>query len=118
MFIRRFIVSNIVIKGFGYTTKQTLILSTPGGLIAALTTLACGYYSDKKVRLIAFMFIHSHLTGAIAQNERMLPIVFALIPTIVGSAMLVGLNGSGNKGALLFGELLDSRSGLIMGAHI
>ena len=37
------------------------------------------------------------------KNERMLPIVFALIPTIVGSAMLVGLNGSGNKGALLFG---------------
>ena len=46
----RTIVSNIVIKGFGYTTKQALILSTPGGLVAALTTLACGYYSDKKVR--------------------------------------------------------------------
>ncbi|KZV75412.1 MFS general substrate transporter [Peniophora sp. CONT] len=75
--------SNIVIKSFGYTTKQTLILSTPGGVVAALTTLACGYYSDKK-------------------NERMLPIVFALIPAIVGSAMLVGLNGSDNKGALLF----------------
>lgn len=33
----------------------------------------------------------------------MLPIVFALIPTIVGSALLIGLNNSGSKGALLFG---------------
>lgn len=37
--------------------------------------------------------------------SRMIPIVFALVPTIVGSAMLIGLNNSGNKGALLFGEL-------------
>lgn len=41
----------------------------------------------------------------VRQNERMIPIVFALVPTIVGSAMLIGLNGkSGEKGALLFGE--------------
>lgn len=37
--------------------------------------------------------------------SRMIPIVFALVPTIVGAAMLIGLNDSGNKGALLFGEL-------------
>ncbi|OSC99140.1 MFS general substrate transporter [Trametes coccinea BRFM310] len=79
--------SNIIIKSFGYTSKQTLILSTPGGVVAALTTLSCGWYSDKK-------------------NERMIPIIFALIPTIVGSAMLIGLNGSGNKGALLFATYL------------
>lgn len=42
--------SNIIIKSFGYTSKQTLILATPGGLVAAFTTLACGYYSDRKVR--------------------------------------------------------------------
>ncbi|CDO74070.1 hypothetical protein BN946_scf185043.g120 [Trametes cinnabarina] len=77
--------SNIIIKSFGYTSKQTLILSTPGGVVAALTTLSCGWYSDKK-------------------NERMIPIIFALVPTIVGAAMLIGLNGSGNKGALLFGK--------------
>ena len=34
----------------------------------------------------------------------MIPIVFCLIPTIVGAAMLIGLNDSGNKGALLFGK--------------
>ncbi|KAF8809386.1 MFS general substrate transporter [Phlegmacium glaucopus] len=79
--------SNIIIKSFGYTSKQTLIISTPGGVVASAMTLFCGYYSDKK-------------------NERMLPIVFALVPTIVGSAILIGLNGSKMKGALLFGVYL------------
>jgi ACS family allantoate permease-like MFS transporter len=62
--------SNLIIRGFGYTSKQTLILSTPGGAVAAITTLLCGYYSDKK-------------------GERMLPIIFALVPTIVGSGRRV-----------------------------
>ncbi|KAJ8501433.1 hypothetical protein ONZ51_g592 [Trametes cubensis] len=79
--------SNKIIKSFGYTSRQTLILSTPGGAVASLTTLLCGWYSDKK-------------------NERMIPIIFCLIPTIVGSAMLIGLNNSGNKGALLFATYL------------
>ncbi|KAI0773854.1 MFS general substrate transporter [Fomes fomentarius] len=79
--------SNIVIKSFGYTSKQTLILATPGGIVASVTTLLCGWYSDKK-------------------NERMIPIVLCLIPTIIGSALLIGLNDSGNKGALLFSSYL------------
>ncbi|KAJ7744518.1 MFS general substrate transporter [Mycena maculata] len=79
--------SNIIIRNFGYTSKQTLILSTPGGVVAAITTLLCGWYSDKK-------------------GERMLPIIFALVPTIVGTAMLIGLNNSHMKGALLFGVYL------------
>ncbi|KAJ7129764.1 MFS general substrate transporter [Mycena epipterygia] len=79
--------SNIIIKNFGYTSKQTLILSTPGGVVAAITTLACGWYSDKK-------------------GERMLPIVFALVPTIVGTALLIGLNNTGSKGGLLFAVYL------------
>ncbi|KAI0321878.1 MFS general substrate transporter [Amylostereum chailletii] len=84
--------SNLIIKSFGYTSKQTLILSTPGGAIGAAMTLFCGWYSDKK-------------------NERMVPIVFALIPTIVGAAMLIGLNDSGEKGALLFATYLISTFG-------
>ncbi|CCM01709.1 uncharacterized protein FIBRA_03774 [Fibroporia radiculosa] len=75
--------SNIIIKNFGYTTKQTLILATPAGLIGIITTPLVGWWSDKK-------------------GERMLPIVYILIPTLVGAAMLVGLNGSTDKGALLF----------------
>ncbi|KAI0952061.1 hypothetical protein AcW1_004259 [Taiwanofungus camphoratus] len=76
--------SNIIIKSFGYTSKETLILSTPAGAVAAGMTLACGWYSDK-------------------YNERMVPIIFSLVPTIVGAAMLIGLNGKPHeKGALLF----------------
>ncbi|KAF9269215.1 MFS general substrate transporter [Marasmius fiardii PR-910] len=79
--------SNIIIKNFGYTTKQTLILSTPSGAVASAMVLFCGWYSDRK-------------------NERMVPIVFALIPTIVGFALLVGLSGTTQKGALLLGAYL------------
>ncbi|TFK83642.1 MFS general substrate transporter [Polyporus arcularius HHB13444] len=75
--------TNIIVKGFGYTTKQTLILSTPGGAIGILSAVLCGWYSDRA-------------------GERMLPIVWSLIPTLAGAAMLVGLNGTGQKGALLF----------------
>ncbi|KAH7879716.1 MFS general substrate transporter [Lentinula edodes] len=79
--------SNIIIRNFGYTSRQTLILSTPAGAVASLMTLFCGWYSDRK-------------------NERMIPIIIALIPTIVGAAMLIGLNDSGKKGALLFATYL------------
>lgn len=33
----------------------------------------------------------------------MIPIILSLIPTLTGAAMLIGLNNSGEKGALLFG---------------
>ncbi len=37
----------------------------------------------------------------------MMPIVVSIIPTLVGAAMLIGLNGSGQKGALLFGAFFS-----------
>ncbi|KAG6857361.1 hypothetical protein H0H87_005664 [Tephrocybe sp. NHM501043] len=80
--------SNLIIKSFGYTSKQALILSTPTGVIHAGMTLFCGWYSGR--------------TPFQWQNERMIPIIFALLPTITGAAMLVGLNDSGQKGPLLF----------------
>lgn len=84
--------SNIIIKSFGYSTKQALILSTPGGLVVSLMTLFCGWYSDRKM-------------------SRMVPIVFAVIPTIIGAAILIGLDGSGHKGVLLFGIYLTGTFG-------
>lgn len=32
-----------------------------------------------------------------------MPVIICLVPTMVGSAMLIGLNDSGHKGALLVG---------------
>ncbi|OCH93601.1 MFS general substrate transporter [Obba rivulosa] len=75
--------TNIIVEGFGYTQKQTLILSTPGGALGIFSAVFCGWYSDRK-------------------SDRMTPIVLGLIPTIVGAGMLVGLNGTDQKGALLF----------------
>ncbi|KAG9317546.1 MFS general substrate transporter [Chiua virens] len=84
--------SNIIIKSFGYTTKQTLILSTPAGAIGSVMVLFCGWYSDKK-------------------GERMTPIVIALVPTIVGAAMLIGLKDAGHQGVLLFASYLTGTFG-------
>ncbi|KAI5114806.1 hypothetical protein M0805_009447, partial [Coniferiporia weirii] len=80
---------SIILKSFGYTTKQALILGAPGGVIGSFATITLGWYADKK-------------------NERMVPIVISLIPTLIGTAMLVGLNGSGQKGALLFASWIIS----------
>ncbi|KAJ8522714.1 hypothetical protein ONZ45_g758 [Pleurotus djamor] len=84
--------SNLIIKSFGYTSKQALILSTPGGLVHTGMTLFCGIWSDRK-------------------NERMIPIVFAVVPTIIGAGLLIGFNGTSQKGVLLFGIYLCSSFG-------
>lgn len=79
--------SNIIIRNFGYTSKQTLILATPAGIVHVISVVICGYYSDKK-------------------GERMLPIIFATLPTLLGFALMIGFNNSGQKGVLLFSSYL------------
>jgi len=77
----------MIIESFGFDAKQTLILSTPSGLVGALSVVICGWWSDRK-------------------GERMLPIIVATIPTIVGVGLLIGFNDSGQKGVLLFGTYI------------
>ncbi|KAH0840047.1 MFS general substrate transporter [Lanmaoa asiatica] len=79
--------SNIIIKNFGYTSKQTLILATPAGIVEVFSVVICGWYSDRK-------------------GERMLPVIWATIPTIAGMALLIGFNETNQKGVLLFGTYL------------
>ncbi|KAF8842245.1 MFS general substrate transporter [Paxillus ammoniavirescens] len=79
--------SNIIIKNFGYTSKQTLILATPSGIVEVISVVVCGWYSDKK-------------------GERMLPVIWATLPTLVGVALLIGFNDTNQKGVLLFGTYL------------
>ncbi|KAG8218761.1 major facilitator superfamily domain-containing protein [Butyriboletus roseoflavus] len=81
------LISNIIIRNFGYTSKQTLILATPAGVVEVFSVLICGWYSDRK-------------------GERMLPVIWATLPTIVGMALLIGFNGTNQKGVLLFGTYL------------
>ncbi|EIN03461.1 MFS general substrate transporter [Punctularia strigosozonata HHB-11173 SS5] len=90
--------SNIIIRNFGYTAKETLILATPQGVTAILSVLLCAWYGDRK-------------------GNRMIPIVFGLLPTILGTALMIGFNKSGDKGVLLFGTMLRSSSGLF-GSHL
>ncbi|GJE97737.1 MFS general substrate transporter [Phanerochaete sordida] len=81
---------NIIIKSFGYTSQQALILSSPIGAVGIISALLGGWYSDKT-------------------SDRMLPIVYARIPTIIGAGMLVGLKSTpANKGALLFADYIVS----------
>lgn len=79
--------SNIIIRNFGYTSRQTLILATPAGIVHVISVVICGYYSDKK-------------------GERMLPVIYATVPTLLGVALMIGFNNSGQKGVLLFGSYL------------
>ncbi|KAG1779834.1 MFS general substrate transporter [Suillus placidus] len=78
---------NIIIRNFGYTSRQTLILATPAGIVHVISVVICGYYSDKK-------------------GERMLPVIYATLPTLLGVALMIGFNNSGQKGVLLFGSYL------------
>ncbi|KAF9058097.1 MFS general substrate transporter [Panaeolus papilionaceus] len=98
--------SNIIIRNFGYTSKQTLILGTPAGAVGAAMTLWCGWYSDRTVSISFRTEISTGELQFCLQGSRMLPIVISIIPTIVGSAMLIGLNHSGKKGVLLFATYL------------
>ncbi|KAG9317578.1 major facilitator superfamily domain-containing protein [Chiua virens] len=84
--------SNMIIRNFGYSSKQTLILATPTGVVEMFSVIICGWYSDKK-------------------GERMLPVIWATLPTIVGMALLIGFNETKQKGILLFGTYLTGTFG-------
>ncbi|TNY19701.1 MFS general substrate transporter [Rhodotorula diobovata] len=83
--------SSLIIKGFGYTSQDTLLLQIPGGAIAALTTITVCQISDRL-------------------NTRMLPILIAVIPTVIGAALLVAFSG-GNKAGSLAGIFLAETYG-------
>ncbi|GAA5910428.1 hypothetical protein JCM8208_004474 [Rhodotorula glutinis] len=83
--------SSIIIKGFGYTSRETLLLQIPRGLIAALTTITVCQLSDRL-------------------GTRMLPILIAVIPTVIGAALLVVSSG-GSKSMSLAGIFLAETYG-------
>jgi len=50
-------------------------------------TLFCGWYSDRKVRVRSLVF-KSVMMARDNKNERMIPIVIANLPTILGTGQL------------------------------
>ncbi|BGP40259.1 hypothetical protein JCM10449v2_004217 [Rhodotorula kratochvilovae] len=83
--------SSLLIKGFGYTSRDTLLLQIPRGAIAALTTLVVCQISDRA-------------------GTRMLPILISVIPTVIGSGLMVAFSG-GNKAGSLAGIFLAETYG-------
>lgn len=81
-------------RGFGYSSRDSLILGIPKGVIASVTTLYIGWLSDRK-------------------GERSLPILIALLPAVLGGALLVGFSSEpeAHKRLLLFGIYISATFG-------
>ncbi|UZJ55735.1 hypothetical protein CBS101457_005055 [Exobasidium rhododendri] len=86
--------SSKILKNVGYSSRQTLLIGLPKGVFATLSTLLCAYLSDR-------------------YRERMLPVLVALLPTIVGAGILVGYGAdpTHHKGALVFAIYLSDTFG-------
>ncbi|GAA5985122.1 hypothetical protein JCM11641_006364 [Rhodosporidiobolus odoratus] len=84
--------TSILIKSFGYTSQEALLMNMPCGAVAIVTTLSISYLADKK-------------------NWRMIPLILSVIPSVVGTAILIAYskNGAhgGHKGPLLVGIFLS-----------
>lgn len=85
----------ILLTTFGYTSQEALVLLTPAGLIGAITVILCGYLSDR-------------------WNDRSLVMMICLLPTILGAALMIGLDPNGvpkNKPGLLAASFITGTFG-------
>ena len=91
--------NSILLTTFGYTSQQALILGTPGGAVGAITVLGVGYLSDK-------------------WRDRSLVMLLSILPTILGAALMIGLDPNGiptNKAGLLAASYLTGTFGAAFG---
>lgn len=87
--------SSILLTTFGYTSQQALILNTPSGAVGAVCVLTVGYLSDK-------------------WRDRSLVMLICIVPTILGGALMVGLDPNGipkNKPGLLVASFMTGTFG-------
>ncbi|GAA5827258.1 hypothetical protein JCM3770_003549 [Rhodotorula araucariae] len=84
--------TSILIKSFGYTSQEALLLNMPCGAVQLITTISIAIWADKR-------------------RARMFPFIGAIVPSVVGFALLVAYSNAGNakehKGPLLVGILLS-----------
>lgn len=87
--------SSILLTTFGYSSREALILSAPGGAIGVICVLGVGYLSDK-------------------WNDRSLVMLICIVPTILGAGLMIGLDPNGvpkNKAGLLAASFMTGTFG-------
>ncbi|MCJ1259839.1 hypothetical protein MMC24_007678 [Lignoscripta atroalba] len=71
-----------IIKGFGYNSKQTALLSIPSGAVSIVSIITATYFAGK-------------------YNQRALCIIVLLIPGIIGSGLMAFLPSDAKVGKLI-----------------
>ncbi|KAG8533541.1 uncharacterized protein KY384_001281 [Bacidia gigantensis] len=87
--------NNILLTTFGYSSQQALILNTPSGAVGAVCVLLVGWLSDR-------------------WGDRSVVMMVAILPTILGAALMIGLDPGGvpkNKAGLLAASFLTGTFG-------
>jgi ACS family allantoate permease-like MFS transporter len=87
--------SNILLTTFGYTSQQALILNAPTGAIGAVCVILTGWLSDY-------------------WGDRSIVMFICLVPTILGAALMIGLDPNGtptNKAGLLAASFISGTFG-------
>ncbi|PSK51840.1 High-affinity nicotinic acid transporter [Elsinoe australis] len=87
--------SSILLTTFGYSSKTSLIMSMPSGAVGVITVLFTGWLSDKL-------------------RDRTTVMIVAITPTILGAALMIGLDPNGvpkNKAGLLGASFLTGTFG-------
>ncbi|GAA5914683.1 uncharacterized protein JCM6883_001039 [Sporobolomyces salmoneus] len=87
--------NSILIKGFGYSSRDALLLNLPEGAFLAITICVCCWWADKSSR-------------------RMMPMLGALVPTVFGLSLVVGFASPGNKAALVVGICFTQCYGAVL----
>ena len=87
--------NTILLTTFGYTSREALLMSAPGGAIGVICVLGVGYLSDK-------------------WRDRTSVMLIAILPTILGAGLMIGLDPNGvpkNKAGLLAASFLTGTFG-------
>ncbi|PVH79247.1 MFS transporter [Cadophora sp. DSE1049] len=87
--------NTILLTTFGYTSREALLMSAPGGAIGVICVLGVGYLSDK-------------------WRDRTSVMLIAILPTILGAGLMIGLDPDGvpkNKAGLLAASFLTGTFG-------
>ncbi|OCL05979.1 MFS transporter [Glonium stellatum] len=87
--------SSILLTTFGYSSRQALILNTPGGAIGVCFVLLTGWLSDK-------------------WRDRSIVMLICIVPTILGAGLMIGLDPNGipkNKAGLLAASFMTGTFG-------